>query len=338
MVVTSMNPAADAFLDLATIESNSGSNNQVAVLFGDGTGMFAAPAVTTLPTGGWTSIGVADFNSDSKPDIVVTRYGASPNMTLLKGNGNGTFQAAQTFTVTPANTYPNGLLVGFFNADAIPDLAVPYTGPSAGVAISLGDGMGGFGAPIPIVLSGRMPMTTACSSIIAADVNGDGTSKIDLIVDCTPNQIWILIGAGDGTFAVASSTPTVLTEPKGLATAFVDGDSYLDLVAGNLTTAQVSLLRGNGNGTFGAPTNFATATGVQNVSALDLNGDGFTDILSTCTSTLEILLGDGTGGFAAGPSFSANAFKTQVIDLNGDGKKDIITIGGGGGYQVRLRQ
>jgi hypothetical protein len=339
MVLAQMNPGADAFLDMAAVESNGGANNQVGVLFGDGTPNFATPTLTTLPTGGWSWIGVGDFNSDSKPDVVVARHSSTPNLTLLKGNGNGTFQASQTFTVTPAGTYPNALLVGFFDSDANPDLAVTYNGTSVGVAISLGDGAGGFGAPTQIDLSGRMPVTTNCNNIIAADVNGDGTSKIDLIVDCTPNQIWILIGAGNGTFAVASGVPTVMSEPKAIATALVDGDSYVDLVAGNASNAQVSLLRGNGNGTFGSPTNFATGGNVNCVSAADLNGDGFTDILVTTVTTMEILLGDGTGSFAAGPTFyPVNAFKTQLVDLNGDGKKDIISVGGGGGYQIRLRQ
>ncbi|HKV61586.1 MAG TPA: VCBS repeat-containing protein, partial [Candidatus Acidoferrum sp.] len=113
----------DGKLDLAI--SNWGSNN-VSVLLGNGDGTFQA-AVSFAAGSSPRSVAVADFNHDGKLDIVVANWGCSgfqscpaSNVSVLLGNGDGTFQAVRNFPVGEA---PVSVAVGDFNGDGIPDLA-----------------------------------------------------------------------------------------------------------------------------------------------------------------------------------------------------------------------
>ena len=66
---------------------------------------------------------VGDFNGDGKPDLVVTNQG-SDNVSVLLGNGDGTFQGRMNFS---AGSGADGVAVGDFNGDGMPDLAVANT-------------------------------------------------------------------------------------------------------------------------------------------------------------------------------------------------------------------
>ena len=66
------------------------------------------------------SVSVGDFNGDGTPDLAVANAG-SHNVSVLLGNGDGSFQAAQNFG---AGIVPQSVTVGDFNGDGKPDLAV----------------------------------------------------------------------------------------------------------------------------------------------------------------------------------------------------------------------
>ena len=70
------------------------------------------------------SVAVGDFNGDGKPDLAVANY-RSNNVSVLLGNGDGSFQAAQDFG---AGSHPYSVAVGDFNGDGKPDLAVANSG------------------------------------------------------------------------------------------------------------------------------------------------------------------------------------------------------------------
>src|SRR5205823_28018 len=103
--------------------ANSGSNN-VSVLLGNGDGTFQ-PALAFAVGGGPRSFAVGDFNGDGKPDLAVANKGSSPvgagSVSMLLGNGDGTFQPARTFQLSRA---PGSIAVGDFNGDGKQDLAI----------------------------------------------------------------------------------------------------------------------------------------------------------------------------------------------------------------------
>lgn len=203
--------------------------------------------------------------------------------------------------------------------------------------------------------------------IAAGDFNGDG--KQDLaIVNSTDNTLSILLGNGDGTFTQASGSPISLgnnLQSVAVIAADFNNDGILDLAVANETDNSVSILTGNGDGTFNlGGTRFSTSG--QNpvaLAAVDLDGDGNLDLAvvnqsnltsSACKNngSVALLLGDGTGNFslmAAWPSSSYNFYTnaegyTQnpicvgaspnsiaVADFSGDGLPDLAVTSGSGG-------
>jgi hypothetical protein len=108
------------------------------------------------------------------------------------------------------------------------------------------------------------------------------------------------------------------------AAADLNGDAFLDLVIANGSGA-VSVLLGDGTGSFGAATNFAVS-GPAWVEVADLNGDTFPDlVVAKGSGAVSVLLGDGTGNFGAATDFPAGdyLFAVAVGDLNGDTFPDL---------------
>src|SRR5262249_14539320 len=144
-------------------------------------------------------IAAGDFNDDGNLDLAVANAGTN-NVSILLGVGDGTFGAATNFNV---GTAPAALAVGDFNGDGKLDLAVANCGVDNNVSILLGDGNGSFSpASTPTVGVGTTPI-----AIAVGDFNGDGV--LDLaVVNSGDNNISILLGNGDGTFAAAGPFST----------------------------------------------------------------------------------------------------------------------------------
>ena len=120
---------------------------------------------------------------------------------MLLGNGDGTFQAAESF---PAGAGPTALVVGDFNGDGRLDVAVADAGDGIrhgqGVSILLGNGDGTFQAPV-FYAAGSFP-----SSIVAGDFTGNGV--LDLAVaNRGSDDVSILLGDGHGGFPTLPPIP-----------------------------------------------------------------------------------------------------------------------------------
>jgi hypothetical protein len=260
------------------------------------------------------SVAVGDFNGDGKLDLAVANE-FSNNVSVLLGNGDGTFQYAPNFAV---GTGPVSLAMGDFNGDGKPDLAVVNQNGYS-VSIFLGNGDGTFQT------TRNYAVGTNPDSVVVGDFNGDG--KLDLAVaNSGSNTVSVLLGNGDGSFQTAQNY-AVATNPDSVAVGDFNGDGKLDLAVANGVSNNVSLLLGNGDGTFQAAKNFGAGGGPVSIAVGDFNGDGKADlaVANLFGNTVSVLPGNGDGSFQAAQNFAVgnHPFSVTVGDFNGDGKADL---------------
>ena len=172
-------------------------DSTVSIFLGDGKGNFAAPNVagyTLPPTGSFPyCVVIGDFNNDGKQDLAIANY-YDNNLTILLGNGDGTFTAAAS---PDTGIYPDWVTVGDFNGDGKADLAVTNS-YSQTVSILLGTGNGTF-TPAPTLTAGSNP-----DSVAVADFNLDGIEDL-AVSSSNSDAVTLYLGKGDGTFTKAST-------------------------------------------------------------------------------------------------------------------------------------
>ena len=251
-------------------------NEAAAILFGNGDGTFTY-SDTLANTSGQptTSLTAADFNRDGNLDLVAVNNVNGVSPTFLLGYGHGVFNSVdQDLEIVGSSS-----AAGDFNGDGKLDLAIDGRG------VLLGNGDGSFT---------QGPSLDAGDFVTVGDFNGDG--KLDLAVcSYAGNTVTVLLGEGNGTFTTASGSPIVVgTQPWAMLTGDFNNDGKLDLAVANYGDGTVTLLLGNGDGTFtpasGSP--YSVGHGPNAITAADFNGDGKLDlaVANSTDGTVSILL------------------------------------------------
>ena len=270
------------------------------------------------------SVGIADFNGDSKPDLV-SAHRNDNTVQLQLGNGDGTFGAEVSFK---AGDTPYATVVADLNGDGRPDVAVANRNAGT-VSVLLGKGDATFQPQLTVPV-GQRPLT-----IRVADVNRDGHPDV-LTANADDNTVSVLLGRGDGTFLFpASAISTSAKRPFLFAVGDLSGDGRPDIVTANSSNASVSVLLGAAGGSFQPNEIFGTGPQTIGVAMADFNDDGKLDLVATnkADDTVSVLLAQAAGGFGTMTTFGVGKKPLYVTttDLNGDHHADIITTNLNGG-------
>jgi len=298
----------------------------LSLLSGNGNGTFNPP-VNFPNSSGFDSPALAavDLDNDGRLDVVVGHQIAcytapcrvSRTITVLRGNGNGTFQPPQEITVGSGTAE---IAVADFNRDGIKDLAL--ASDSSRIHVLLGVGDGTFTQQtLTFVPENNIGMDN--TDIDVADVNRDTIDDLVVAMSLNGSKTVILIGNGDGTFGAPSfiQEPAIRI-PQYQAIADYNGDGRLDLALslGWGSQGLFEILNGNGDGTFGPPVLYLAPPDRSSISggaiaSGDFNADGKADIaLAQTGASIALIVLRNTSGAAPPSTPSA---PTLVSPANG---------------------
>jgi hypothetical protein len=326
---------ADGKAELISLASNT-----LTTWLSNGDGTFTAGQSTSWSTsteGYWpSSARILDVNGDGKPDIVLQddEEGGSAVLAFL-GNGDGTFQTAISAPLDNYNRY--GVLADL-NADGKLDVVgVDQSSGELEIFLSTADGY----APhvlYPTASGATFPYWYAQISV--ADLNNDGRPDVVLMEpysnESYGGNAYVYMNQGNGIFAPGVGYWTGFYSDAATV-ADVNGDGKADLIVSNDDSADITVLLGNGDGSFVTPTAGYAVGGYPWGPAVvaDFNGDSKPDLVVS-DDEMNIIylqnLGDGT--FAAAADYYAENSATvsdygyglavAIGDLNGDGRPDVV--------------
>jgi hypothetical protein len=295
------------------------SDDTVAVLLGNGDTTFQKPVL--LATGkNPVAVAAADLNHDGKADLIIVNNGDN-TVSVYLGNGDGTFHNPVAYAV---GNSPSGLAVADLKGDGTEDIIVTTSG---GMNVLLGNGDGSFQPAVAYTSTG------AGGQPFVTDVNRDGIP--DIVVNNS-----VLLGNGDGTF---KNPVTFAVHGAGtlFAVADVNGDGIPDLLltsstplldGSGTTQLTLSVLFGNGDGTFGNQSDYnygvsggqgSTETLASFRAAVGLNRDGVIDFVEVQTviggtqndaSTIVVVFNESVGSFTfTGPTYTLGSLVDRYV-------------------------
>ena len=332
----------DHIPDIATV---NGDTNTISILINNGDGTFR-PHLDFATGPGPSGLAAVDWNKDGKMDLVVSNGGAaaaSQSVSILLGNGDGTFQPHHDIIGAP---HANSIAVGDFNGDGNPDIATSSNSPVNAVLVTLGNGRGGmlglFQDTGNIGINPRPPNDNAflLTKIVRADFNHDGKDDLYYIECCNTFVIvqqgafGVLVSNGDGSFSDHPISGPIVP-PTDLIAVDINQDGLTDAIMPfdgcHEPCTGVSVAINKGDGTFGGGAGFQVD--VENPgfqvggAAFDVDGDGHKDFVLVGNDTndpafnpdhmtLIIQKQKADGTFASPPQFAGGPSQLITVTLN----------------------
>jgi hypothetical protein len=335
-----------------TLEGSEKRVRGLVILHGNGNGTYGPPVARAIGSAN-DALTVADFDGDGRFDLAMTDT-VVYQVVVVPGRGDGTFGSDRRFQV---GVFPRSIASGDFNGDGRTDVVTTVDNgffsfpPRGEVSVLLGRG------DLTFEPERRYPAGHRPTAVTVADLNEDG--RPDLVLGDTDVSaevgVTILFGRGDGSF-LPETRVALGGYIRSVAPGDLNADGHLDLAivspgsANPPRPAQVSVLLGHGDGTFGptipldggeiAPTS---------VQIADLNGDGRVDLATADPTTIDpffghgpgalwVRLGHGDGTFAPPvPAYPGQIpLSVAVGDFDGDHVPDLASRNWSGEIAIAL--
>jgi hypothetical protein len=323
---------------------------------------FARPV--NYGSGGYfaSSVAIADLNGDGKADLAVAnscQAGSSGDsdcsaggvVSVLLGNGDGTFQPAVSYS--SGGTATLSVAIADLNGDGRPDLVVANqcmtttNCANGGVGVLLGNGDGTFQSAV-VYAAGY-----GANAVAVGDLNGDAHPDLVVASVCVSSNtcgsssyggVSVLLANGDGTFRTATTYNSGGGNAMSVAIKDVNGDGLRDVIVANqcltrfnCNSGGVSVLLGSANGTLKAASNYSSGGySAMSVAVADVDGDGDPDVIvsSLCSDSINcvdgvvaVLINQGGGTFKSAVTYTSNGYGASSVavgDVNGDGVADLV--------------
>ncbi len=265
---------------------------------------------------------IGDLNGDDVPDLATANNVPDSTLSILLGNGNGTFQPA---VILDGGTNLTSIAAGDLDGDDNLDL-VATNWWSGAVSVLLGNGDATF-HPVQYYDAGQR-----LSHVTMGEFNGDGLWDLAVTVH-NLGDLAVLLGNGDGSFQPAVSYE-VGDGPWWVEVSDLDGDGHADLVTANRDGNDLSVLLGVGDGTFQPAVPYGSSVSPRGVIAVDTGTDGIPDLVSanTLSGPVTIRQGNGDGTFHSTADNIWDCWNPNNVlsgDPDGDGVLDLMVVDAG---------
>ena len=276
------------------------------------------------------SITTGDFNGDGIPDVAIGTTGSATGyLSILPGNGDGTFKAASTFTALPNNQAM--VAAPFVTGGPLDILTVSSNATGTNnVALFSGNGAGSGTVGAPFSLGGL----SAVTSVAAGDFNRDGNQ--DFVVTGVIYGVYCfapVLGTGKGTFG-GPTLNAIGSNPVQVAVGAFGKSGYPDIVVADMGADQVTIFENNGQGYFSPAGQANTGKNPSAMVAGDFNGDGYLDlaVVNGGSNDVSIFFGKGNYTLTPGTTVATGASPTSIAvgDFNEDGIADLAVVNSAG--------
>ena len=330
----------------------------LAVLLGNNNGSFTIePVPYTIGLGPGpqsNSVSIADINLDRKSDVLIAGGMGGASVSLLIGNGDGTFISPISYFGS-GTSYSSDIIVTDLNKDNMPDVVLGNLDGT--VSVLLGNGEGDFRSSLTTSFSMGL-MVGMSPSLSVADFNNDGKLDLAVLINSTSSLVSILLGNGNATFQPPTGFPSNLSDgyspvaTNSISTADFNGDGKVDIVGTNSQSNNISILFGTGDGTFALPVFFATGSypiegsvADLEASVADLNSDGKLDLVIANNLNGEVSVLLNTANFGPRVTSGSTAIVAENVSVFvpiytattfSTGTSSLITYSASGGADANL--
>ncbi|KNC53212.1 uncharacterized protein AMSG_09298 [Thecamonas trahens ATCC 50062] len=323
----------DAVIDILSLDRSSGT------VYGS-RGVVVPRAITladtltdlTAPFSNVNHVAAADFNADNNTDLVmVADY--SDDVYLVLNSGSGTLGALSLGAALATNYgIPRYVLACDVDLDGDADVVVVYNSPGEVVGYE-NDGTGGFGSE-RVLASGVSPQ-----GAVLGDLDGDGDP--DLVVGFDDSLELHRNADGGWSYVLLAVLDTALGhDVTALELADVNGDTYVDVVAGTNNAASFGLVwlpNTDGAASFGSRSIIEAAVNrnLDSIATGDVDSDGDVDIVAAVSDNRRLRLYRNVNGLGTFGAFEVlvEGLVTprwiSLVDIDADGDLDVAAVADG---------